>query len=68
MIEGHLLVYVKRGLLAVENVMDKDKIRIIREFMLDNPDLKGAALKLALGEDYSYGEIRMVYNSMNFEE
>ena len=67
-IEGHLLVYVKRGLLAVENVMDKDKIRIIREFMLDNPDLKGAALKLALGEDYSYGEIRMVYNSMNFEE
>ena len=67
-IEGHLLVYVKRGLLAVENVMDKDKIRIIREFMLDNPDLKEAALKLALGEDYSYGEIRMVYNSMNFEE
>ena len=67
-IEGHLLVYVKRGLLAVENVMDKDKIRIIREFMLDNPDLKGAALKLALGEDYSYGEIRMVYNSMNVEE
>ena len=67
-IEGHLLVYVKRGLLAVENVMDKDKIRIIREFILDNPDLKGAALKLALGEDYSYGEIRMVYNSMNVEE
>ena len=66
-IEGHLSDYVKRGLLAVESVMDKDKVRIIREFMLDNPDLKGAALKLALGEDYSYGEIRMVYGSMNLE-
>lgn len=66
-IEGHLSDYVKRGLLAVENVMDKDKVRIIREFMLDNPDLKGAALKLALGEYYSYGEIRMVWNSMNME-
>ena len=67
-IEGHLSEYVKRGLLTVESVIDKDKVRIIREFMLDNPDLKGAALKLAIGEEYSYGEIRMVYNSMNIEE
>ena len=67
-IEGHLSDYVKRGLLSVESVMDRDKVRIIREFMLDNPDLKGAALKLALGEEYSYGEIRMVYNSINIEE
>ena len=67
-IEGHLSEYVKRGLLTVESVIDKDKVRIIREFMLDNPDLKGAALKLAIGEEYSYSEIRMVYNSMNIEE
>ncbi len=66
-IEGHLSDYVKRGLLSVESVIDKDKVRIIREFMLDNTDLKGAELKLALGEEYSYGEIRMVYNSMNVE-
>ena len=67
-IEGHLLDYVKKGLLAVESVIDEGKVKTIREFILDNPDLKGAALKLALGEDYSYGEIRMVYGSMNVEE
>jgi uncharacterized protein YpbB len=66
-IEGHLSDYVKRGLLAVESVIDKNKVKVIREFMLENPDLKGSALKEALGEEYSYGEIRMVYGSMNME-
>ena len=66
-IEGHLSDYVKRGLLKVESVMDEGKVKTIREFMLDNPDLKGTALKLALGDEYSYGEIRMVYGSMNVE-
>ena len=35
-VEGHLSEYVKRGLLAVESVIDKNKVRIIREFMLEN--------------------------------
>jgi ATP-dependent DNA helicase RecQ len=66
-IEGHLSEYVRRGLLEVESVIDKNKVKIIREFMLENPDLKGTTLKEALGEEYSYGEIRMIYNSMNVE-
>jgi hypothetical protein len=66
-IEGHLAEYVKRGLLQVESIIDKNKVKIIREFMLENPDLKGSALKEALGEEYSYSEIRMVWNSMNLE-
>jgi uncharacterized protein YpbB len=66
-IEGHLAEYVKRGLLEVESVIDKNKVKIIREFMLENPDLKGTALKEALGDEYSYSEIRMVWNSMNVE-
>ncbi len=66
-IEGHLSDYVKRGLLDIELVMDKNKIKIIKKFMLDNPELKGSALKEALGEAYSYSEIKMVYNSMNVE-
>lgn len=66
-VEGHLSEYVKKGLLAVESVIDKNKVRIIREFMLEKPDLKGSALKDALGDHYSYSEIRMVGNSMNLE-
>ena len=64
-IEGHLVEFVKKGLLDVSDIMDKQKIKIIREFMLENPDLKGSALKEALGSDYSYGEIRLVGASIN---
>lgn len=59
-IEGHLGEFVKKGLLEISDIMDKQKVKIIREFMLENPDLKGSALKEALGSDYSYGEIRLV--------
>ena len=66
-IEGHLGEYVKNGLLAVEDVLEKKKVKIIREFIVENPALKGTVLKEALGEDYSYSEIRMVWSSMNVE-
>ena len=66
-IEGHLAEYVKNNLLDIKLLMQEKKINIIREFILENPTLKNKELKDALGEDYSYGEIRMVYNSMNME-
>ena len=66
-IEGHLGEYVKNGLLAVADVLEKKKVKIIREFIVENPALKGTVLKEALGEDYSYSEIRMVWSSMNVE-
>jgi PIF1-like helicase/Helix-turn-helix domain/HRDC domain len=66
-IEGHLAEYVKNNLLDIKQLMQEKKINIIREFILENPTLKNKELKDALGEDYSYGEIRMVYNSMNME-
>ena len=66
-VEGHLEEYVKNGLLVVEDVLETKKVKIIREFIVENPTLKGTALKEALGEDYNYGEIRMVWSSMNAE-
>ncbi len=63
-IEGHLTEYVKNGLLDIKLLMQEKKIKVIREFMLENPDVRGSALKEALGEDYSYGEIRLVSASM----
>ena len=67
-IEGHLAEYVKNNLLDIKLLMQEKKINVIREFILENPTFKNKELKEALGEDYSYGEIRMVYNSMNIEE
>ena len=66
-IEGHLAEYVKNNLLDIKMLMQEKKINVIREFILENPTLKNKELKDALGEEYSYGEIRMVYHSMNVE-
>jgi uncharacterized protein YpbB len=64
-IEGHLTEYVKTGEVSVENLMDKQKIKVIREYMIEHPTVRGSELKLALGDDFSYGEIRMVGASLN---
>ena len=66
-IEGHLAEYVKNNLLDIKMLMQEKKINVIREFILENPTLKNKELKDTLGEEYSYGEIRMVYHSMNVE-
>ena len=64
-IEGHLTEYVKMGELSVEELMDKQKVKFIREYMLEHPTVRGTELKMALGNDFSYGEIRMVGASLN---
>ncbi len=64
-IEGHLTEYVKLGDLFVEDLMDKQKIKVIREYMLEHPTVRGSELKMALGNDFSYAEIRMVGASLN---
>ena len=64
-IEGHLTEYVKTGEILVENLMDKQKIKTIREYMLEHPTVRGSELKMSLGDDFSYGEIRMVGASLN---
>jgi PIF1-like helicase/HRDC domain/Helix-turn-helix domain len=66
-IESHLTRYISRGELSVENVMDIEKINTIKDYMQANPTFKTTELKLALGDNFSYGEIRMVWSSMNTE-
>ncbi len=66
-IEAHLTKFISRGELPIENVMNIEKINTIKEYILANPDFKTTELKLALGDDFGYGEIRMVYSSMQME-
>jgi hypothetical protein len=63
-IESHLSKFVSRGELPIENVMDMEKVKTIQEYILAQPEAGTSNLKLALGDDYSYGEIRMVYSWM----
>jgi hypothetical protein len=63
-IEGHLAHYVALGELDVFQVLDEDKIRAIMDFFIENATNSSAEAKAALGEDFSYGEIKMVLKFM----
>ncbi|MEE4354792.1 MAG: helix-turn-helix domain-containing protein [Desulfatiglans sp.] len=59
-IEGHLAFFVEKGELDISRLLSPEKQQaILKELAADhNPSLK--EVKEALGDDYSYGEIRMV--------
>lgn len=57
-IENHLAHYIAQGKLSVEEFVSESKICRIRRVLKRTTELSAA--KLELGEDISYGEIRMV--------
>lgn len=59
-IEGHLSHFVEEGQLAIENIISKEKQKAIEEKFQQMPEKKLSELKVSLGQDYSYGELKMV--------
>ncbi len=59
-IEGHLAHFVARGELAIDRLLSSRKIAGDRRKTHQMPDRKLSEIKLALGGDYSYGEIKFV--------
>jgi hypothetical protein len=60
-IESHLASFVKAGVLKVEDFVSPEKIAVIERELPD--ELEGFAMTLVkekLGNDFSYGEIKMV--------
>ena len=65
-IEGHLAHYIEFGEIEVTQFVAAEKIRIIEEAIRQRGNEKLTPLKEALGEGYSFGEIRAVIAHMNF--
>jgi uncharacterized protein YpbB len=63
-IESHLVGFVKTGELAVEKVVDPDKMKVIIETSEKTGATSSSFLKNALGENYSYNEIRAVMHHL----
>jgi len=59
-IEGHLAFYVQQGKLSIDQLMDTSKIPAIQKAIGEVGGSALAPVKELLGENYSYGEIRMV--------
>lgn len=65
-IESHLVGFVKSGELKVEQVVDPEKIKAILAVMEKTGASSSSFLKNALGDNYSYNEIRAVLNAQEF--
>ncbi len=63
-IENHLAWYIGLGELDIRDFLSAEKLAIIKEKLseLNTESLK--EIKVALGDDYSYGEIQMVKESI----
>ena len=59
-IERHLAHYVAQGELAIDKLVAPEKLQPIEEKLRQMPDSKLGELKLAMGEGYSYAEIKLV--------
>ncbi|MFZ1985851.1 MAG: helix-turn-helix domain-containing protein [Desulfatitalea sp.] len=59
-IEGHLAFFVARGQLEIGKVVADEKRRAIEQKIADMPTKAFKELKMALGDDCSYGEIKLV--------
>ncbi len=59
-IEGHLAHFVARGELAIDRLLSSERRQTIEQKLLQMPNSKFSEIKLALGGDYNYGEIKLV--------
>ncbi len=65
-IEEHLSRFVKTGELPIHKLVEVDKIRAICEVINEMTGASLAEAKRKLGHDYSYGEIKMVFNHLAY--
>jgi len=64
-IEGHLADAVKTGDLSVFKLVSDNKVEIVKKAFINNPVMKTGELKLLLGNEYSFAEIRAVINHLS---
>jgi uncharacterized protein YpbB len=63
-IEGHLAHYVGTGDLELDRVVDPQKSKAILEYLEKHQVHGSSEIRAALGNDYSYSEIRFVFKYM----
>lgn len=63
-IETHIAKFVEKGLYEAERFLDADEYRSICAFFKKFREAKVSDAKIALGDDITYGKIRIVYAQM----
>lgn len=63
-IEGHLANYVETGELNIVDFVAQEKIEAIIDFFVKNKENRLKPAKDALGDDYSWGELKFVFKHL----
>ncbi|MDY0102910.1 MAG: helix-turn-helix domain-containing protein [Lentimicrobium sp.] len=66
-IEGHLARFVKAGEIALEDLMESDKIEKIIHYFINAETQRLGEAKVALGDEVSFSDIRIVLNHMIYK-
>ena len=61
-IEGHLLQYVKQGMLRPEQIVAQPKMKVIENYFITHPEASITQARETLGEDFSFFELRVWTN------
>ena len=63
-IEGHLAHFVGLGELSLNGLVDPQKVKLITAYIEENKGKQLSEIRTALGNEYSYSEIRFVLKNM----
>ncbi len=63
-IQSHLISFIPKGGIRLDEIMDEKKIKIATSVIEANPSALSTELKIILGDDFSYAEIRAVIVSL----
>jgi RecA/RadA recombinase len=65
-IEGHIAQFIKTGDVNIKKMVSDEKVCAIQAAFQELQTTSLTAVKEKLGDDFSYGEIRMVFNYMEY--
>jgi uncharacterized protein YpbB len=65
-IEGHIAQFIKTGDVDIKKMVSEEKVNAIQAAFGELQTTSLTPVKEKLGADYSYGEIRMVFNYMEY--
>ncbi|WP_026474820.1 helix-turn-helix domain-containing protein [Alkaliflexus imshenetskii] len=66
-IEGHLAVAIEKGDIEIQKLMPRERVELIKERLNNQQFASLTEAKIALGNDFSFGEIRMVMAHMRLD-
>jgi uncharacterized protein YpbB len=67
-IESHLAFYIQRGMISINELVKTEKFILIEPMLQNNEDNSISFIKQKLGDTVSFGEIRMVMASKEWEK